>query len=267
MSVFTHHPQPIVGTSGALLYVTDHVTVKVAPQRARVAVRERINAQAAWMIERHCEVLPKIHAKWNGGYAMETLKPLTIGPSYDPKWHIELTRKKLQRHVWGLPSVVSGRVLLGHHATYVANLLADWAPHLAPKMMGWMKGVSKLDLSQVVAHGDPTVDNLMLRQNGDHVITDPIPASPRMPALLAVDVGKLLQSGYGYEVIRAGHETDYSYAESFDAATFDLHPYDVTASKYFLAVHLLRLIPYQKLHRDKFLVRLEALVARGIDAL
>lgn len=251
-----------------MLYVTDNVTVKVAPQRAVAKVRERINSQAAWLIEHRCGCLPRVFAKWNGGYAMETLKPIVVS---DRVWVLERIQHKLIYEVWKIdterPLLVKGTVLMGHHREYVHDLVSQWAPHLAPKLMGWMKGVSALTLSQVNIHGDPTIDNTMMRPDGSLVITDPIPASPRMPALLAADLGKMLQSAYGYEDIKAGREPDFSYDACYRAVIHQHDPSDVQAAKYFLAVHLLRLIPYQKHSRDKFLVRLEALVARGVNAL
>lgn len=260
--VFLHHPQPIVGTSGALLYVTDHVTVKVAPQKAPQKVRDRINAQAAWMIEQRCECLPKIYAKWNGGYAMETLQHIV--PT-NQAWLLEVIRSRLEYQVWGQPRTVAGTVLVGHHREYIDDLLMEWAPHLARKLHGWMTGIAKLNLSEVMTHGDPTIDNMMMRADGTYVLTDPIPASPRMPALLASDLGKMLQSAWGYEDIKAGRIPDFSFKECYDTVVSGFKDADQMAAKYFLAVHLLRLIPYQTPKpRGEFLMRLEVLVMKGL---
>lgn len=268
--VFLHHPQPIVGTSGALLYVTDHVTVKVATQKAAQKVRDRLNAQSAWLVDHKCECLPKVYAKWNGGYAMETLYSLPKTDAVQRLRLLEIVRTRLHHHVWpdpmhGTQWGVSGTVLMGHHREYVHDLLRDWAPSLIPKMLGWMKGIASLNLTGANTHGDPTLDNLMRREDGTWVLTDPIPGSPRVPKLLAVDLGKMLQSVYGYEDIKAGLQPDVMFTLGIETVLGGFTPSDQAAAKYFLAVHVLRLIPYQKADvRDRFLSQLETIVMQGV---
>ena len=51
-------------------------------------------------------------------------------------------------------------------------------------------------------HGDPTLANLMIRSNGEWVLTDPMPRltyRQEIPNRVEVDLGKLLQSAVGWE--------------------------------------------------------------------
>lgn len=99
-------------------------------------------------------------------------------------------------------------------------------------------------LAPAITHGDPTFDNVMMRgSTGELVVIDPIPATPAVPDLRSVDLGKMLQSVMGFERIRYGEEM-------FDPGTIELigsacsNDNEWAATRYWCSVHLLRAIPY-----------------------
>src|SRR5437588_835106 len=74
------------------------------------------------------------------------------------------------------------------------------------------------------------------------LLIDPIPATPAVPDLLCVDVGKMLQSAVGWESVR--YQRPFRHGVSDLTRCLTLDEYEWEASSYWCGVHLLRTLPY-----------------------
>lgn len=229
----------IRGTSGAVIsYDADNLVKKTGDARVR--------GQGLWLVQHESPALPAVHTvhERKNAYIMERL-------SGAPPWALNhravLDRMllALNMHVWCRPArVVFDPDVLASKLDFLGTYLLD-----EPKIIEWTTTVSHSlswgTLSACLAHGDPTFENVMFRDTtGDVVIIDPLPASPAVPDLLSVDLGKMLQSVVGWERVR------YSDPEqSFHVTARDLRlhiPSDDEwhATVFWCVVHLLRTLPY-----------------------
>jgi hypothetical protein len=104
-----------------------------------------------------------------------------------------------------------------------------------------------LDYSSI--HGDPTLANVLYRENGELVITDPLPARGKIPGLFTVDLGKMLQSAMGWETEMFGWR--YSTTALTRAVLRNYSPETQARAWFWAAVHCLRLLPYAVERRVK----------------
>lgn len=107
---------------------------------------------------------------------------------------MEAVQVMLQRHVWSRPAVT----VWPRWRDHVAHRLRDtWMAHGEPLL--YQLYPDENDCEYCLTHGDPTLANTMLNDNGDVRLIDPIPARPNLPPLKAIDQAKLIQSAYGWE--------------------------------------------------------------------
>lgn len=181
-------------------------------------------------------------------YTMEKLNPIPI-ELMNTRDTIGAVAEILERDVWSKPAVV-GLDIEAHIARtspLMKNVDGDTEDMLATAFhsITWDLQVPCL------THGDPIIDNLMMRGN-DLVLIDPIPATPALPDLRCVDLGRLVQSAAGYEQVRyrlPGPDIVPlgGLLESYcDSAA------EVKATLYFAAIHLMRSMMYV----DPFTVRM-----------
>jgi hypothetical protein len=135
--------------------------------------------------------------------------------------------------------------------------------HLAPSefhtLMSKKANVNWRGLKRCLSHGDATVDNVMLRANPPSarlVLIDPIPATPAVPDLQCVDVGKMLQSALGFECARydvpiSPRNTQHMVNTIRGRLSGD----EWRASSYWCSVHLARALPYMPDPKTKGRVR------------
>ena len=71
------------------------------------------------------------------------------------------------------------------------------------------------------------------------MVIDPIPATPAVPDLKSVDMGKIMTSVIGFERARYG---EFPVINSLAFSTLSAN--ELKATKYWAAVHLLRALPY-----------------------
>lgn len=136
------------------------------------------------------------------------------------------------------------------HIAYVQERAEEHAPEYASFLHTRGVVLSSWDscgvLPRCLTHGDPTFANAMLR--GRHlVMTDPLPATPHMGDVRAVDIGKILQSAFGYEVkrFRWKKHLQLSPGDVWRLAREIAQDSDEAyAAMYFAAVHFVRLLPY-----------------------
>ena len=139
------------------------------------------------------EVTPRVYTLLPDGYVMEQLEPA-------PRHRGLLCEMEnlLRNHVWHRKSVnydVTGQMdYLEYHAALGLTVPPELIPHRF-----------------TMAHGDPTVSNALVRYKelrGDHqlVICDPRPPRAYIPQCPESDMGRLVQSAFGWEVVAYGWE-------------------------------------------------------------
>jgi hypothetical protein len=154
-------------------------------------------AQAGFMMYLGEQICPKILMMNNNSYVMEYLPPYS--PFVDPQALLKI-EQALEQHVWNRSlDTVPYAKLIGDEswreelATSINVEVPDWA----------------MD-EPCLIHGDPTIDNVLMAEDGPR-ITDPIPPHwLKRPSIKAVDHAKMLQSFLGWEaVLRGTPKIDY----------------------------------------------------------
>lgn len=241
-------------TSGATIYFTERGVLKSGDPNTEVG--KRIVLQGRFMASYDVPILPKIISvnEAQGSYSMERLIDMPWG-LVDHKLLFMQVIEELFRWFWtydhGLPIDNTG--WMDMHWEYMDRKIKENCREVWHKMHEKFCALDHDELRPALIHGDPTFDNCMLRADGQLVITDPIPANHAIPNLVAVDMGKVLQSAAGYEVIKYNRPMIHlSFAEALRMMALD--DVERAGAIYFCAAHFVRLLPYQKdqEHKDKF---------------
>lgn len=227
---------------------------------------DRITDQGMWLQKHQSPSVPKVFQAYARSYVMERL----IAPPFwalDHRIVLDHMFGTLKADVWSQPAEVK----LDYEAmiTKYAKLCTNFAvSETLNDLVRLCERIIWNDLKQCLTHGDPTFDNVMFRDTeygGDLVIADPIPATPAVPDLMCVDLGKILQSALGWEEVRYG-----SRAFRFRAGTMDVldrvtDKNERRATVFWSAVHILRAFPYVTDDvRRKLKERLNAAVRLGL---
>lgn len=245
------------GSSGAVVESTRQGTA------VRKTGDDRVVWQGQWLRVHACDALPEVYDLENNGYTMEMLNPL-------PRRIVDAERlaramfNRLNTCVWPQQSTRRQSFNRKDHVSKVTHLLGQLRGNrdIAAKLLEYEKRIDWSAQIGVTAHGDPTIDNVMLRGT-DIVIIDPLPSSTAVPDLRCVDLGKILQSIAGFENAR------YDELNPFHRAGEDwLKDYcgvkEIAAARYWCAVHLLRAIPYMPEGASKRVTQLFANVVRSL---
>lgn len=198
------------GSSGAKLTDQGDFVLKQDTKITGTRVRD----QGIWL-HQHDEslVLPSIRYIRRDGYELEKLTMCEIPVTWkEVNLLCEEIIDALDSHLWTLqfdtrvPERVS--IDLHDHRAYITELLDDVG--LRRRLRGTLHKFSRtIDWWEVTpgrTHGDGIIDNLAYRAHSayapDPVLIDPIPACAALPDKIALDVGRVIQSAAGYEVIR-----------------------------------------------------------------
>lgn len=230
------------------------------------------SSQAEWLEQHPSPLVPHVHKRaWidtEQGYIMEKL----LEPHYQD-WDHERTLLELfnllEQHVWSQPGRLAFRPLKTLHKVgmvmrkYDVKCADGYALPLGFTTI-WA-GIKWGSLKTCQTHGDPTFDNIMVRPNiaEELVLVDPIPATPEVPHLRAVDTGKLLQSIIGYEAVKYGPESRWvcrAMPQTLKRLIDDQNEWHATVL--WCIIHLLRCIPY--IETDKR-AALEGLMKDAVD--
>jgi len=95
--------------------------------------------------------------------------------------------------------------------------------------------------SWCMVHGDPTLSNMMFREDGSMAIIDPI-WSCRVTNDTTVDLGKMLQSAIGWETLRLGWQYNMRPAVAIILERLPEEHHE--RAWFWCMVHCLRLMPY-----------------------
>jgi hypothetical protein len=208
---------------------------------------DRVRQQGDWLMRHGGKSMPKVYVigRDDGDpeedfYGMEPLTGLPI-TLVDPWKIIQGAARILESEVW--TQGANADFDEEQHKKRVAPLFR-FVDDETRRILA--RAVSRIDWSAqtpCLTHGDPIIDNVMLRGD-DVVLIDPIPATPAIPDIRCVDIGRLLQSASGYERIRYGiHELE-TVPYDWVLNRFDLNASEYDASLYFGAIHLLRSMVY-----------------------
>lgn len=182
-------------------------------------------------------------SSWLGeSYIMERLEE----PN-SPDWHwAKLTlgymREVLQKRVW---------------SKKIDSASSDWIVKLVDFLNTIPLDVSlyeeviqrlfvRFELDNSLVHGDPTLANVLYRDNGELVIVDPISPTGKIPPHWTVDLGKLLQSAIGWETSQFGWE--YDTPSCIKVVLDGIEDVDKARAWFWCAIHCLRILPYAKNH-------------------
>ena len=121
---------------------------------------------------------------------------------------------------------------------------------VCPEVGRWVRALVPFE-GYADTHGDPTLENLMYRPStGEPVLIDPLPDAvldDKVPSVRALDLGKVLQSGIGYEGVKTGRFSGWMINPViFDAVQARCRDQREWAqSRALCALHVCRFIPYQ----------------------
>lgn len=132
------------------------------------------------------KIAPYVYSVFDEGYTMERLQ---IAPRRkNLLMHIE---SALSRYVWSRQPVPS------------TNDRVDWREELKKFAIEEPPDYVVNSRTFGLVHGDPTVSNA-LERNGRLIMCDPRPPRAYMPQLIETDMGRILQSYLGWEVVAYG---------------------------------------------------------------
>jgi len=225
----------ITGVSGATVELTPTGAVKYAPP----ALWARLDAQAQYMAE-HGAPFARVLGIAQGRYWMERLQPL---PTTTASTQLLLFgAEQSLRPLWARPAHLDAD-WAALHLAYVESLCAlHNLPKTFDRLWSDWHNIAPLPLTVCTTHGDATLDNMLLAEDGSPRWVDPLPASGVIPPLLAVDLGKLLQSADGYELRKYG--SGWGPAVDHAVVLEGHNEWDVLAARYFRAVAYLRMLRY-----------------------
>jgi hypothetical protein len=128
-------------------------------------------------------ICPIVYGIIPNGYVMEKLEPAPRTPTL--LLNIE---DSLNKFIW-------------HRQATPSSLDTDWREEL--KKYGVETPDWVISDKQCLVHGDPTVSNALIRGNSI-VMCDPRPPRNYIPQFVETDMGRILQSMWGWEIIAYG---------------------------------------------------------------
>ena len=279
------HSLTVYGNSGCIARVSPRSTIKMASSPQVVS---RLLRQGKFMdVENESEytifscrekIFPEVYSLTPNSYTMETLNEIDWENADTVEIMTELKRK-LSENLWGIPHKMT--LSKSWHLTlsrYIDEKLTESA--VSSKLQTRVaRLVAKLqflvdDLMVCEIHGDPTLDNCMLKVGddaGQHElrVVDPIPfESSAMPPLRVVDLGKMLQSCLGYEWLIEKFSRNVARDQAaLEAVVLDgLNSAERVAASIFAVIHIVRLLPYQFKRKEVFIRNLEEAVSYAEQA-
>ena len=241
----------IQGNSGAkILFKDDSQVYKYCTEPC---IFERILEQGNFM-KQYAEYgcFPIVHTIEKNGYTMDILNDIQYS-EFTPDIFSRM-KYILQKGIWFDTDINFSdgwKLALQDYYVGLVNKIFDEPIKKEVILEGLYAYLGFMDsdlMTKCEIHGDPTLDNCMRSPfNDDLRIIDPIPYSYKIPPFKAVDLGKMLQSAYGYEgyIHNISKEQWINREESIETIFADESTPDILGANFFLRLHLLRLIPYQ----------------------
>jgi hypothetical protein len=253
------------GSSGATItYDTDFVTKRDPNNNPRVVW------QGQWLLDNPSPAVPSVYTVYATAYKMERLA--VVPPALlNHAAVLDTMVERLATHVWSQSAVAP----INHDMLFdkVERLVNTYGFEYIWQRLYMMRArVNWHRLTRCLTHGDPTFDNVMIREfTGELVLADPIPATLIVPDLLSVDVGKILQSALGWEAARyedEGQKFNVNPVSVYDVVQRHMPKFagedEWVASIFWCVVHLLRTLPYVD---DSVRLRVRGLVNGALSLL
>lgn len=240
----------MIGGSGATVELTIAGNVRKSYPAPTPAQAQLLHAQAVFM-QRHRHPFAQVVRAGPGWYDMPQLYPW---PARMPISRRLRMLKQTLRELWqrdltdldGMALPDARGPATDAHLAYVLPLVPADRPRAAAFLKDEWTALRRMRLTWACTHGDATLENALLAEDGTVRLIDPLPYSSRMPPLRAVDLGKMLQSADGYEGRKYEHgwpEPDIlTYTEVLDAESMA----DSRAAFYFRIVAYVRMLRYVK---------------------
>lgn len=249
------------GLSGAVVIDNNDGTVTKSG-----GIAARTKEQGEWILRHGGTVFPRVTRVFDDGYVMEKLEHVEywdVSPSFSVP--------TLVRHIWNQPPVVpptpQTKELLKAKMTHTINkYLADHIDEATKReimVSAEIAGDGAYRMKHCLTHGDPTAENVMRRSENEFVFIDPIAATEVVPDSPAVDIGKMLQSAYGWE--------DAKYSNGLVAyRRLDVKHYVeddrlFAVGEAWAVVHVMRAVPYVLRNIPDSLPRVLTVLKRAIE--
>jgi hypothetical protein len=249
------------GLSGAVVVENNKATVT-----KQGGIVEKTIEQGRWIMENSTPAFPLVFELTSDGYVMERLD------------HMSPTEVRavdvvslLRRYVWGSPATQPAtqetRKLLRNKVTrnlessglHLSTAYVDAALTAAERAYE-----AALSAQPALSHGDATAENVMYRRGFGPVLIDPIPATLAVPDSPCVDVGKMLQSAYGWEEAKYMREWRAYSTKDVEHAVADSDLF--VAGQAWAVVHVIRAIPYVKRQAPASLGAVSTVLSKALEA-
>jgi hypothetical protein len=227
----THH-----GWSGAVIDIREDCVLKSS-------MEQNLHYQARYCKHLGEIICPRIIRPTLTGYVMERLTPMRYPKDVACADQVLLNMvDALAKHVWA-HDVAPGR----GNETWKEHLIL-WADAWVYDVRSVLKKLYPCAMLQMRIHGDPTLSNFMWRvPDKEFVIADPIEPVGKVPGLLEVDLGKMLQSALGWEALTVTGWVHLLPRHALvDAVLNGFSEVSRKRAWFWCFIHLLRTIPYSK---------------------
>lgn len=231
------------GLSGAIVEDNGSGTVKKTG-----GIVERTIEQGQWIVAHGGNMFPRVHEFLPDGYVMEELEFIEYWDT-----DVSFNVSALKTHVWSQPAVVPPtkntaellKAKMAHTIDKYLHGLVSPGTRAAILTNANNAGKQALFLRHCLTHGDPTAENVMRRRGNGYVFIDPIGASEVVPDSPAVDIGKMLQSAYGWEDAKYSNGIlAYSHSDVKNEFIGKDDEELFAAGEYWAVVHVMRAVPY-----------------------
>lgn len=227
---------------------------------------ERTIEQGEWIIAHGGDVFPRNIEIIDTGYKMEKLEFIEY---YDVGSTFSIDT--LRQYVWSQDPVVpptqnTTRLLqekMGHTFDKHLSHLLDNSVKAKILDDATQAGDGAYALQHCLTHGDPTSENIMVRPGYGMVFIDPIRATEVVPDSPAVDVGKVLQSAYGWEDAKYATGVVAYKPSDIKSVLEDDALYRVGES--WAVVHIMRAVPYIMRSMPESFDRVVSVLLRAIE--
>jgi len=203
---------------------------------------DEVGRQGQWIVDQDDNpALPKVYRNRLMSYDMERLNPL---PSRFINHRTTLALMFIQLHiwVWGPPVVTEFAPL--QLDTIIRDILEKNVEGTTSPLSSLAHRISWDNLPRTLTHGNCTFDNTMVRPDThDLVFISPKPATPAVPDMRAVDLGRILQSIMGFEEVRYNDTHRGFHAHHTQLRGLVQDDNEWLATLFWCVVHLLRCLP------------------------
>ncbi len=242
------------GRSGAdITPASEDQVVKYGPPNTTLG--SRVVAQGEWILGHSNQALPEVRSVFRNssqwGYTMDRLDTIPLELLDGRKLATSIVRL-LQASFWReAPEVEFDE---SAHADRLSPITAPLTGRRRDVFDRLRARIEWDRLSRGLTHGDPIFDNVLFTRDGSMILIDPIPSTPGLPDVIALDIGRIFQSCVGYERVTYELPAPDNVPLDMVISMTRLAHDDLMAALYFGIVHLLRSMVYVSARKAKHLL-------------